>query len=193
MRGELDFEAALIARVALLKGLPAADARALLRRAGAAQSRRADAGADDGGARGGDRAGLGRLQLLHRARRRGGGLRPAAGQPARGQRRGADRRGRPADPRPRGQARGARGAIAAEAGIGRRRCSRSATGRTISTWSRPRGSGSPITPSRRWRRRPMRGSTTPTSRRSWRCRASAGRVARLRSLRWPRRGPTCRR
>ena len=67
MRGELDFEAALVARVALLQGLPEAvleacyaervrlnpGARTLVRTMAAL-------GADDG-------AGLGRLQLLHRA------------------------------------------------------------------------------------------------------------------------------
>ena len=80
MRGELDFEAALIARVALLKGLPAAvleecyDERVRLNPGARTLV------AHHGGARGRDGAGLGRLQLLLRAGRGGGGLRPAPGE-----------------------------------------------------------------------------------------------------------------
>ena len=83
MRGELDFEAALIARVALLKGLPAGVLERVLRRAGAAEPRGADAGPYHGGARGRDGAGLGRVQLLHRAGRGRGGVRPQPGEHAR--------------------------------------------------------------------------------------------------------------
>ena len=54
MQGELDFEAALRERVALLAGLPEAVIAAMPDRAGAAQSRRGDAGPDD--ARAGARA-----------------------------------------------------------------------------------------------------------------------------------------
>ena len=85
MRGELDFEAALIARVALLKGLPAS----VLERCYAERVRlnpgRPDAGADDGGAGGGDGAGLGRLHLLLRAG--GGGRRASRGTRRTGSRR----------------------------------------------------------------------------------------------------------
>ena len=118
MRGELDFEAALIARVALLKGLPASvlercyaervrlnpGARTLVRTMAAL-------GAETALVSGG-------FTFFSERVARGGRLRAAPGQPAARGRRGADRRGR------RGRSSGARrssprcAAIAAEAGIG---------------------------------------------------------------------------
>ena len=69
MRGELDFEGALKARVALLKGLEVAVAERVAETRVPLSPGRRDAGADDERARRADGAGLGRFHLLHLTRR----------------------------------------------------------------------------------------------------------------------------
>ena len=119
MRGELDFEAALIARVALLRGLP----EAVLERCYAERVRlnpgartlvrtMAALGADDG-------AGLGRLQLLLRAGGRRRRVSPGTRRTGCWSRTGVlTGEVGAADPRARGQARGARGAARRRPAIG---------------------------------------------------------------------------
>ena len=139
MRGELDFEAALDARVALLAGLPERVAAGLLRRAGAAQPRRAHAGAHDGGAGAETALVSGGFDFFTARVAAAARLRAAPGQPADGRRRPADRRvarpilGRAAK---RAALDGAVGGLRPGAGA-----SRSATGPTISTWSTTAGLG----------------------------------------------------
>ena len=67
MRGELDFAAALDARVALLKESRRGRDRPLPGGAGAADAGRADVGRDDAGAGCADGAGVGRVHALCRA------------------------------------------------------------------------------------------------------------------------------
>ena len=163
MRGELDFEAALVARVGLLQRPAGVGARGMLRRAGAAQPGRAHAGRDHGGARGGDRAGLGRLQLSSpsgwRRRRASPGTRRTSSSSPTGVLTGEVGA---ADPRAAGRSSRRSTPSPPRRGCGPRRRWRSGTGPTTATWSRPPGSASPTTPSRRWRRWRTRGSSIPT-------------------------------
>ena len=158
MRGELDFEAALIARVALLRGLPASvlercyaervrlnpGARTLVRTMAAQGA--ATALVSGGFTFFSERVAAAAGFARHQANR------------ARGAGRRADRRGRPPDPRPRGEARGAPRDRRRGRHRRRRRCWRSATAPTTPTWCRPPGSASPTTPSRRSPRSPTRAS-----------------------------------
>ena len=158
MRGELDFEAALIARVALLRGLPARGARGVLRRAGAAQSRArarwsrtmAALGAETALVSGGFSFFSERVaQAAGFARHQANTLLVADGV--------LTGEVGAADPRAAGQARGAAGAGRRGRGAGRGGAGGRGRGQRRATWCGRPGSGSPTTPSRRWRRWRMRG------------------------------------
>ena len=161
MNGELDFKAALRERVAHA-GRPAGRCAGEDLAARAPDRRRARAGRHHAGAWRADRAGVRRVQLLHRAGRGAVRLRPAPLQRAAGRRCGADRAGGGADPRPRHQAGACSPAWRRSADCRRPPRWRWGTARTIWTCCARRAWAWRSTPSRSSRRPRGRGWTMPT-------------------------------
>ncbi len=110
MNGEIDFRAALEARVALLAGLPVTVLDEIYRERRALHAGRPHPGPDDARARRDHRAGVRRLRAVHRSGARRARLRPRPGQPPGGRRPAASPAAARADARPLEQARAAQAA-----------------------------------------------------------------------------------